>query len=562
LKEYTQRAYKALLRPALDAEMKTELKKIADEAAISVFGVNLKNLLLQPYLGPKPVLGLDPGIKTGVKAAIVSQSGELLVDYIIYLEGPHKNLEAAQLLLEESIRAYDIKYIAIGNGTFGRETLEFVENHVKAVKAKEVNATLISESGASIYSTSELANKEFPDKDATVRSSVSIARRFQDPLAELVKIDPKSIGVGQYQHDVNQVELKKSLEEVVESCVNYVGVDANTASPQLLTYVSGIGPATAEELVHYRAKHGKFKTRKDFLKISRFSKKTFEQSAGFLRIYEGDNFLDSTFVHPEHYLPLLSWCEKNQIKIEELAQNDQALKNLEMDEVLQQEIGSYAIRDVIKCLKTPSQDPRTQFKTIQFSTSLKSITDVKTGEWYNGVVTNMTQFGCFVDIGIKEKGLLHVSEMANTFVKNAMAYLKVGQEVNVKVIEVDVERKRISLSRRVPEAIPVAAPRLRNETPRPQAPRNAQPRKENSERNDRPTNPSRNSSHSQLRSPRPVREGIKEGMREEVRADKRPVPNNTTDRPRKPAFQDRPRKEKPLANKALANALKNFKVEK
>ena len=293
---------------------------------------------------------------------------------------------------------------------------------------------------------SDIARKEFPDKDLTVRGAISIARRFQDPLGELVKIDPKSIGVGQYQHDVNQAKLKKSLSGIVESCVNYVGVDLNTASAPLLSFVSGIGPSVAENVIKHREKIKGFKTRDQLLKVSRFSEKVFEQSAGFLRIYEGENPLDGTFIHPEKYSLIQSWCDKNNIKLTDLTTDSKAIQTLEKDATLKSEIGEFTFADIIKSLKAPKQDPREEFKPFEYREDLKTINDLKAGEWYPGIVTNITQFGAFVDIGIKENGLIHISQMADKFVSNALEVLKVGEKVKAKVIEVDHNRKRIALS--------------------------------------------------------------------------------------------------------------------
>jgi uncharacterized protein len=349
-------------------------------------------------------------------------------------------------ILDAIIEQFKISHIAIGSGTYGRETLSFIQNNVKMVKEGKVNATLISEAGASVYSASDIAREEFPDKDPTVRGAVSIARRFQDPLAELVKIDPKSIGVGQYQHDVNQARLKKSLEGIVESCVNYVGVDLNTASAPLLSYISGIGPTLAQNIIKFREKEGGLKTRTDILKVPRFTAKIFEQAAGFLRIYNGETALDATFIHPERYEVLTKWAAKNKATLQDLVSNKEVISQLERDNGFKAEIGEFTFNDIVKALKSPSQDPRTEFKSFEYRKDISKITDLKIGEWYPGMVTNITQFGAFVDIGIKENGLLHVSQISDTFVENAMTALKVGQEVKVQVLEVDLDRKRISLT--------------------------------------------------------------------------------------------------------------------
>lgn len=441
-----KKAYVNYIHPSLDLEVKSELKKVSDETAISVFGINLKNLLLQPYLGPKAVIGVDPGVRTGCKIAIVDNTGKFIGDCVIYPHEPQMKVNESKTILEAIIEQFKVQHIAIGNGTFGRETLQFISEYVKPVKEGKVNATLISEAGASVYSASEIAASEFPDKDVTVRGAISIARRFQDPLAELVKIDPKSIGVGQYQHDVNQARLKKSLEAVVESCVNYVGVDINTASAPLLSQVSGIGPGLASNVVKYREEKGQFKSRADILKIPRFTAKVFEQAAGFLRIYNGAEPLDSTFIHPERYETLNSWAKKNNVTTKNLIGDKDLILKLEKDQSLKSEIGELTFNDIVKSLKAPSQDPRTEFKSFEYRKDISKITDLKVGEWYPGLVTNITQFGAFVDIGIKENGLLHVSQISDSFVENALDALKVGQEVKVCVTDVDLDRGRIALS--------------------------------------------------------------------------------------------------------------------
>ncbi len=441
-----KRAYTAAIHLSLELEVKSDLKLSSDESAIDVFGVNLRNLLLQPYLGSKAVLGIDPGVRTGCKIAVIDQNGNFLVDTVIYPHEPQNDISGSKKAIESCIETLKIQYIAIGNGTFGRETLAFLKEYVEPVKSGKVKAMLVNEDGASIYSASDVARKEFPDKDLTVRGAISIARRFQDPLGELVKIDPKSIGVGQYQHDVNQSKLKKSLTSVVESCVNYVGVDINTASAPLLSYISGIGPTLADNIVKHRGEVKGFKKREELLKVSRFSQKVFEQSAGFLRIYDGVNPLDGTFIHPERYALLEKWCEKNNLQLKELIGNKELVTKLKNDQNLVEEIGHFTIEDIAKSLLAPNQDPRTEFKSFEYRDDISTIADLKTGQYYPGIVTNITQFGAFVDIGIKENGLVHVSQIADQFVENALDFLKVGQEVKARVMEVDLERKRISLS--------------------------------------------------------------------------------------------------------------------
>jgi uncharacterized protein len=446
LKKCSEKAFTNYIQPSLDLEVKNDLKKLADTAAISVFGINLKNLLLQPYLGSKAVLGIDPGIRTGCKVVIVDDTGKFMGDHVIYPFEPKMDKVGSAQILTKMIDMFKIEYIAIGNGTYGRETLEFVESHIQQVKDGKVKATIISEAGASIYSASDIARAEFPDKDITVRGAVSIARRFQDPLAELVKLDPKSIGVGQYQHDVNQVQLKNNLEAVVESCVNFVGVDLNTASAPLLSYVSGIGPSVAQNVVKYRDTNGGFTSRNDLLKVTRFTQKVFEQSAGFLRIYNGPHALDGTFIHPERYPVLEEWVKSKKKDLKDLLIDDSLQNELSSDKALKDKIGEITLTDIVKCLKAPTQDPRTTFKSVEFTKGISGLKDLKIGQWYNGVVSNITMFGAFVDIGIKENGLLHISEMSDTFVENAMDVLKVGQELKVRILGIDMDRSRISLS--------------------------------------------------------------------------------------------------------------------
>lgn len=446
LKKCAEKAFTNYIQPSLDLEVKNDLKKVADSAAISVFGINLKNLLLQPYLGSKAVLGIDPGVRTGCKVVIVDSTGKFLGDHVIYPFEPKNDKVGSAMVLTKMIEMFKVEYIAIGNGTYGRETLEFVESHIPQVKDGHIKATMTSEAGASIYSASDIAREEFPDKDVTVRGAISIARRFQDPLAELVKIDPKSIGVGQYQHDVNQIQLKNNLEAVVESCVNYVGVDLNTASAPLLSYVSGIGSTVAQNVVKYRDSHGGFKSRNDLLKVTRFSQKVFEQSAGFLRIYNGPHVLDGTFIHPERYPVLEEWVKTKKKDLKDLLSDGELQNELATDKALKDKIGEITLLDIVKCLKAPSQDPRTTFKSVDFTKGISGLKDLKIGQWYNGVVSNITMFGAFVDIGIKENGLLHISEMSDRFVENAMDELKVGQELKVRILGIDMDRSRISLS--------------------------------------------------------------------------------------------------------------------
>ncbi len=441
-----QQAFKHYIHPSLDKEIQSELKQLADQASIQVFSNNIKNLLLSPYLGSQPVMGVDPGVRTGCKVVVIDSTGKYLEDCVIFPHQPRKDIQGSKAKIETLIERHSIGHIAIGNGTFGRETLKFLEENIQPIVNKKVHATLISESGASIYSTSPQGRSEFPDMDPTVRGAISIARRFQDPLAELVKIDPKSIGVGQYQHDVNQVKLKKELDQVVESCVNYVGVDANTASAPLLAYVSGITPSAAANLVKFRESQGRIDNREQLLKVPRFTAKVFEQAAGFLRIYNGTQALDSTFIHPEQYGSLIDWTQQRNMSLKDLIGQPQSADQLLQDKEFGDSIGTLTLKDIVASLKAPSQDPRTTFQTMEFSKSLSTFEDVAEGQTYPGVVTNLTRFGAFVDIGIKENGLVHVSEFADKFVSNPLDHFKVGQEIKVRVISKDSERRRIALS--------------------------------------------------------------------------------------------------------------------
>ncbi len=446
LKVCGQKAYSQYIHRSLDNEIKSELKDLGDDSAIQIFSENLKSLLLQPYIGQKAILGIDPGVRTGCKVVAIDQNGNYLIDSVIYPHPPKVDKVGSAKTILLFLEKFKIDFIAIGSGTYGRETLQFLQESIPDVKSGKIKAVLVNEDGASIYSASQVAREEFPDKDVTVRGAISIARRFQDPLAELVKIDPKSIGVGQYQHDVNPIKLKKSLGYAVEACVNHVGVDLNTASYSLLTYVSGIGPGVAKSIVKTREKIGGFKDRKELLKVSRYTAKTFEQSAGFLRIHGGKNPLDATFIHPEAYPILESWCKKNDIKLSELPQNKDNIELLIKDKDLQIEIGKYTHDDIIKCLTASKQDPRTEFESFKYRDDIKEMSDLKIGQTYPGLITNITQFGAFVDIGIKENALIHISQISDQFVDDPLKVLKVGQSVKGRLIDLDPTRKRISLS--------------------------------------------------------------------------------------------------------------------
>lgn len=448
LKSVLDDAYHRLLAPSIEVELRLQAKKSADEEAIRVFAENLRNLLLAAPAGSKRVLGVDPGLRTGSKLAAVDPTGRFLEHVTIYPHagGSHK-LEAAQRELLRLIEQQNIEMVAIGNGTAGREMDQFVRQVLKQA-GKQLSVVMVSEAGASVYSASDIAREEFPDLDLTVRGAISIARRLQDPLAELVKIDPKSIGVGQYQHDVSQGALKKSLDEVVESCVNYVGADLNTASWALLSFVSGIGESLAKAIVRYREQKGVFSHREQLLEVPRFGRKAFEQAAGFLRIRNAEQPLDTTAVHPERY-PLVEQmiADSGQPLIKLLAE-PQLLDRIDLQRYLSEEVGLPTLRDIIAELKKPGRDPRENFISTSFREDVMEVKDLVEGMTLNGVVTNVAAFGAFVDIGVHQDGLVHISQLADRFVKDPNAIVKVGQQVQVRVVSVDLQRKRISLSMR------------------------------------------------------------------------------------------------------------------
>ncbi|PWH86188.1 Tex family protein [Brumimicrobium oceani] len=435
-----QDAYKRLLHPALENEALSEKKKEADKTAIDVFSENLRQLLLAPALGKKRILAIDPGFRSGCKVVCLDEAGDLLTNVTIFPHAPQKELDKAKSKIWQLVEAYKIDAIAIGNGTASRET-EFM---VKGIKFKtEVAIFVVSEDGASVYSASSIARQEFPDFDVTVRGSVSIGRRLMDPLAELVKIDPKSIGVGQYQHEVDQKLLKESLDDVVISCVNEVGVNLNTASPYLMSYVSGLGPQLAENIVEYRRENNGISSRKELKKVKRLGEKAFEQCAGFLRIVNGKNPLDNSAVHPETYPAIEKMAKQLKMTVKDLIGNGEVLDNLKQDHFPY--IDAFTFEDIIKELKKPGRDPRQQVKVLEFDSSVKSIEDLSIGKKLNGIVTNVTNFGAFVNIGIKENGLIHKSNMADVYVENPADYMKLHEHLEVEVIQLDVERKRIGL---------------------------------------------------------------------------------------------------------------------
>ncbi|SHJ06239.1 uncharacterized protein SAMN04488096_107194 [Mesonia phycicola] len=435
-------SYKRLLKPSLGNEALQNAKKRADESAIQVFAKNLKQLLLGAPLGEKRVLAIDPGFRTGCKLVCLDESGKLLHNETIFPHPPQNDQKTAIKKISTLTEAYKIDAIAIGNGTASRETEALVRKiHFK----NEIQVFVVSEAGASIYSASSVAREEFPNYDATVRGSVSIGRRLQDPLAELVKIDPKAIGVGQYQHDVDQNLLKSALDRVVETCVNAVGVNINTASKSLLSYVSGIGEKLAENIVEYRANNGAFTSRKEIKKVKRLGEKVFVQSAGFLRIKNAKYLLDDSSVHPERYALIEKMAKNEGKKIEELIGNTHLLEKIKLEKYISEEVGLPTLKDIVAELKKPGLDIREKAKVFTFNQNIRSIDDLRVGQLLPGIVNNITNFGCFVDVGIKESGLIHVSNLADEFVSDVNNYVRLHQQVIVKVLEVDVARKRIQL---------------------------------------------------------------------------------------------------------------------
>lgn len=435
--------YKRLLSRSMETETRLFLKEKADKDAISVFAENLKQLLLSPPLGAKRVLGVDPGFRTGCKLVCLDRQGKLLHHDTMYPHMNEKNDRDAEKKLKELCEKFDIEAIAIGNGTAGRETEAFIK---KIDFKRAIQTIIVNESGASIYSASELAREEFPDLDLTVKGSVSIGRRLMDPLSELVKIDPKSIGVGQYQHDVDQTQLKQSLDDCVMHCVNAVGVDANRASAQLLTYVSGLGPVLAKNIVLYRDQNGPFSNRKELVKVPRLGPKAFEQCAGFLRIAEGSVPLDRSAVHPESYHIVDRMAKDLKCSIEDLMRDPALREKIVIEKYVTDQIGLPTLKDILAELAKPGRDPRKEFQEFSFAAGVDKITDLEPGMKLPGIVTNITAFGAFVDVGVHQDGLVHISELSDTFVKDPAAVVKVQQRVEVRVLEVDIERKRIALS--------------------------------------------------------------------------------------------------------------------
>jgi protein Tex len=457
-------AWRARIYPRLEAELENRLKERAEEEAIRVFGRNLHDLLLAPPAGPQVIMGLDPGYRTGVKAAVVDATGKLLETATIYPHEPQKKWDESLSALADLATRHQVRLVGIGNGTASRETDRLVTELMRAHPDLGLSKLVISEAGASVYSASDLASKEFPDLDVSLRGAVSIARRLQDPLAELVKIEPRSIGVGQYQHDVAQGNLMRALDAVVEDCVNAVGVDVNTASIPLLSRVSGLNRRLAKTIVAYRDHNGAFKSREQLRLVPQMGEKTFEQSAGFLRIMDGDNPLDASSVHPEAYPVVQKIVEATGKEVKQLI-GDAILRQINPVEYVDERFGEPTVRDILVELEKPGRDPRPEFKTAEFREGVNEIEDLQPGMVLEGIVSNVANFGAFVDIGVHQDGLVHISQLAGRFVKDPREVVKTGQIVKVKVLEVNLERRRISLSMRIQPPRPVREPRPRTYGP-------------------------------------------------------------------------------------------------
>ena len=444
VEEAVKDSYKRLLKPSIETEFATLSKEKADKQAIKVFAENLRQLLLASPLGQKRIIGIDPGYRTGCKVVCLDAQGNLLHNETIYPHPPQNERHKASAKIIQLVNSYDIETIAIGNGTASRETEQFITNRIFD---REMQVFVVSEDGASVYSASKIAREEFPEYDVTVRGAVSIARRLMDPLAELVKIDPKSIGVGQYQHDVNQTELKNSLDQIVENCVNQVGVNLNTASKHLLTYVSGLGPSLAQNIVEYRTKNGPFKSRKELLKVPRLGEKAFEQAAGFLRIPDAKNPLDDSAVHPESYTIVEEMAKNLDCRIVDLIKDKELKQKIKIENYVTEKTGLPTLMDIMQELDKPGRDPREMIKVFAFDPNVRTIEDLREGQILPGIISNITNFGCFVDIGIKEKGLIHISNLADRFVSDPTEIVSIHQHIEVKVLSIDIERKRIQLKK-------------------------------------------------------------------------------------------------------------------
>jgi len=443
VKESIEDSYKRLMAPSLENEIKNYYKEQADDESIRVFAENLRQLLLAPPLGQHRVMAIDPGFRTGCKVVCLDEQGNLLYNETIYPHKPQEETRQAAKKITTLASSHKIEAIAIGNGTASRETEQFIH---KLKFDRDIQMFTVSEDGASVYSASKVAREEFPDYDVTVRGAVSIGRRLMDPLAELVKIDPKAIGVGQYQHDVDQARLKKKLDQVVESCVNLVGVNVNTASKHLLTYISGLGPQLAGNIVEHRAENGPFQSRENLKSVKRMGDKAYQQSAGFLRIPQSKNILDNTAVHPESYHVVEKMARNLNCSVKELVDKKELRAQIRLEDYITRESGLPTLKDIISELEKPGRDPRQQIKAFEFDQSIRTIEDLHTGMVVPGIINNITNFGAFVDIGIKHNGLIHISNLANRYVSNPADVVKLHQQVQVKIIDVDIERGRIQLS--------------------------------------------------------------------------------------------------------------------
>ena len=442
----------------LETDLLGQLREQSDDEAIRVFTENMKAILLAPPAGNKVTLGLDPGLRTGVKVCVVDHTGKFIEDTAIYPHQPRNQWDESISVLAKLAKKHGVELIAIGNGTASRETDKLVGDLIKLHKELKLDKAMVSEAGASVYSASDIAREEFPDLDVTVRGAISIARRLQDPLAELVKLDPKSIGVGQYQHDVSQFKLGQSLNTVVEDCVNAVGVDVNMASAALLKQVSGLSSSIANNIVEYRNQHGEFKNRRDLKEVPRFGAKSYEQAAGFLRIVNGDNPLDASAVHPESYSVVKKIGSANKKKITEMMGDHSFLSQLNPADYTDEKFGLPTVTDILAELEKPGRDPRPEFKTAEFKDGVESMKDLKAGMRLEGVITNVTNFGAFVDIGVHQDGLVHISALSNQFVKDPHTVVKTGDVVKVKVMEVDLQRKRIALTMRLDDEVQAKSP--------------------------------------------------------------------------------------------------------
>lgn len=439
-------SFRRLIFPSIETEVLNQKIEEAEQEAINVFSKNLKNLLLSPPAGDKTILAIDPGFRTGCKVAVIDKNGNFLEYKPIFPHEPQKKKQEAEIFILELLKKHNVELISIGNGTASKETSSFINQVIQNNKLS-VKSIVVNEAGASVYSASDTAIREFPDLDVTVRGAISIGRRLQDPLAELVKIDPKSIGVGQYQHDVNQTQLKKSLDQTVESAVNYVGVELNTASAELLSYISGIGNALARNIVEYKKENSAFKNRKQLLKVSKLGNKAFEQCAGFLRIRNSDNPLDNSAIHPESYHIVEKMAKDLRVTADRLIGNEELISKIRISDYVTEQIGHPTLKDIISELKKPGLDPRKEFSSLDFSSEINEISDLQDGMVLNGVVTNVTNFGAFIDIGVHQDGLVHISKLSDKFVSNPYDVVSVGDTIKVKVVSVDKQLKRISLER-------------------------------------------------------------------------------------------------------------------